>query len=231
VSLQFYEKFRLIDGFHIRLFYRNHRSLSLLTSAFDMKLPVLVQRIAPATVVTLALLLVATGFAIMAAFTSSFGPVAIITGMTILGLGVATIVTLGTDLILSAAPPEKAGAASAISETGADLGGSFGVAVLGSVGGAVYRTTVAIPDGLSRDSAAAVRDTLGAAVDVANALPSPSGSVLLASAQQAFEHGLVFASAAGFCVLLSTAVFFPGPTYAAVPCARQFKAKEKSDDQ
>jgi DHA2 family multidrug resistance protein-like MFS transporter len=170
--------------------------------------PMLVQRIAPAAVVTLALLLVAAGFAIMAAFTSGFGLVAIISGMIILGLGVATIVTLGTDLILTTAPPEKAGAASAISETGADLGGSFGVAVLGSVGVAVYRTAVAVPDGLSQDRAAAVRDTLGAAVDVANALPSPSGSVLLASAQQAFEQGLVFASAAGFCVLLSTAIFF-----------------------
>ena len=129
-------------------------------------------------------------------------------GMIVLGLGVATIVTLGTDLILTAAPPAKAGAASAISETGADLGGSFGVAVLGSVGVAVYRTAVAVPDGLSQDRAAAVRDTLGAAVDVANALPSPFGLVLLASAQQAFEQGLVFASAAGFSVLLSTAIFF-----------------------
>jgi MFS transporter, DHA2 family, multidrug resistance protein len=170
--------------------------------------PILVQRIAPAAVVTLALLLVATGFAIMAAFTSGFGVVAIISGMIILGLGVATIVTLGTDLILTAAPPEKAGAASAISETGADLGGSLGVAVLGSVGVAVYRTVVAVPDELSQDRAAAVRDTLGAAVDVANTLPGPSGSVLLSSAQQAFEQGLVFASGAGFCVLLSTAIFF-----------------------
>jgi len=170
--------------------------------------PILVQRIAPAAVVTLALLLVATGFAIMAAFTSGFGLVAIISGMIMLGLGVATVVTLGTDLILTAAPPEKAGAASAISETGADLGGSFGVAVLGSVGVAVYRTAVAVPDGLSQDRAAAVRDTLGAAVDVAKALSGPSGSVLLASARQAFEQGLVFASGAGFCALLSTAVFF-----------------------
>jgi DHA2 family multidrug resistance protein-like MFS transporter len=170
--------------------------------------PVLAQRVSPAAVVTLALLLVATGFAIMAAFTFGFGLAAVISGMIVLGLGVATIVTLGTDLILTAAPPEKAGAASAISETGADLGGSFGVAVLGSVGVAVYRAAVAIPEGLSGDRAAAVRDTLGAAVDVASTLPDHSGSVLLASAQQAFEQGLVSASGAGFCVLMFTAIFF-----------------------
>ncbi|XXY54873.1 hypothetical protein WME91_27455 [Sorangium sp. So ce269] len=143
-----------------------------------------------------------------AAFTSRIGLVAIISGMVLMGLGVATIVTLGTDLILAAAPPEKAGAASAISETGADLGGSFGVAVLGSVGVAVYRAAVAIPEELSRDRSAAARDTLGAAVDVASTLSEPSGSILLASAQQAFEQGLVFASGAGFCVLMSTAIFF-----------------------
>ncbi|HEV7369481.1 MFS transporter [Arenibaculum sp.] len=170
--------------------------------------PVLAQRVPPAVIVTSALLLVAAGFAVMTAFTAGFGLAAIISGMAVLGLGVAVIVTLGTDLILASAPADKAGAASAISETGADLGGSFGVAVLGSVGVAVYRAAVAVPEGLSEDRAAAVRDTLGAAVDVASALPGPSGSILLESAQQAFERGLVLASGAGFCVLLSTAIFF-----------------------
>ncbi|MBD9528708.1 MFS transporter [Paracoccus sp. PAR01] len=170
--------------------------------------PVVVQRVAPVAVVTFALLLVAVGFAILAAFTSGLGLVAIISGMCLLGLGVATIVTLGTDLILTAAPPAKAGAASAISETGAELGGSFGVAVLGSVGVAVYRAAVAIPAEIDAERAAAARGTLGAAVEIADTLPGSSGAALLASAQQAFERGLVFASAAGFCILLCTAMLF-----------------------
>ncbi|MTH61280.1 MFS transporter [Paracoccus litorisediminis] len=170
--------------------------------------PVVVQRVTPATVVTFALLLVAVGFAILAAFTSGLGLVAIISGMCLLGLGVATIVTLGTDLTLTAAPPAKAGAASAISETGAELGGSFGVAVLGSVGVAVYRAAVAIPAEIDAERAAAARGTLGAAVEIADTLPGSSGAALLASAQQAFERGLVFASAAGFCILLCTAMLF-----------------------
>jgi DHA2 family multidrug resistance protein-like MFS transporter len=170
--------------------------------------PVLVQRCSPAALVTSALLLVATGFAIIAALTPGFGLSAVIGGMVALGFGVATIVTLGTDLVLTAAPPEKAGAASALSETGADIGGSFGVAVLGSVGTAVYRASISIPEGLGEDRAAAARDTLGAAVDVANALSDPSGSALLASARQAFERGLVLASVAGFCILLFTAIVF-----------------------
>ena len=193
--------------------------------------PVLVQRVSPAVVVTLALLLVATGFAIMTAFTSGFGLVVIISGMIILGLGVATIVTLGTDLILTAAPPEKAGAASAISETGASLGGSVGVAVLGSVGVAAYRAAVAIPEGLSGDHSAAARNTLGQLSTSPALCPSPSGSVLLASAQQAFEQGLVFASGAGFASCCPPQFSLRGPTCAVVPCAQQLITKEKSDGQ
>ncbi|WP_338446950.1 MFS transporter [Pelagerythrobacter marensis] len=170
--------------------------------------PALARRIAPGTIVALALLLVAAGFAIMAAFTSGFGLFAIVAGMMVLGLGVATIVTMGTDLILTAAPPQKAGAASAISETGAEIGGGLGVALLGSIGVAVYRAMVLIPGNLANEDAAAARDTLGAAVDVAKELPDASGTILMTSAQHAFERGLVIATAAGCGVLLVTAFLF-----------------------
>ena len=58
-------------------------------------------------------------------------------------LGLAPVFTLATDLIVGAAPPERAGAASAISETGAELGGALGIAILGSIGTAVYRGAMA----------------------------------------------------------------------------------------
>ena len=47
-------------------------------------------------------------------------------------------------------PPERAGVASGISETGAELGGALGIAVLGSIGVAVYRSEIAdaLPDGV-----------------------------------------------------------------------------------
>ena len=41
--------------------------------------------------------------------------------------------------VVGAAPPERAGAASAISETSAEFGGALGIAVFGSIGVAVYR--------------------------------------------------------------------------------------------
>jgi DHA2 family multidrug resistance protein-like MFS transporter len=174
--------------------------------------PALAQRTSSARVVSGALLLTAVGLAILAALSAQYGLSAIISGMMILGLGVATIVTLGTDLVLTATPPEKAGAASAISETGADLGGSFGVVILGSIGVAVYRGTLIVPSGVVPAQSAAARDTLGGAVDVAAGLPEPIGRYLLTSAQDAFTHALQLATGAGFVVLLAMTVFFAWTT-------------------
>lgn len=47
--------------------------------------------------------------------------------------------TLGTDLVVACVPPERAGVASGISETGAELGGALEIAILGSISVAVYR--------------------------------------------------------------------------------------------
>jgi DHA2 family multidrug resistance protein-like MFS transporter len=46
------------------------------------------------------------------------------TGSVLLALGVSPAVTLATDLIVGAVPPERAGVASGLSETGTELGGS-----------------------------------------------------------------------------------------------------------
>ena len=70
--------------------------------------------------------------------------------------GISAAVILTTDLIISTAPPEQAGAASAISETGAELGLALGVAVLGSLATAIYRSEVAavIPAAASEETTA-----------------------------------------------------------------------------
>jgi MFS transporter, DHA2 family, multidrug resistance protein len=62
------------------------------------------------------------------------------------GLGVGMAMTLTTDAIVSAVPPHRAGAASAISETAYELGVALGIAVLGSVVTLVYRARLAVPD-------------------------------------------------------------------------------------
>lgn len=75
-------------------------------------------------------------------------------------------------MIVGSVQPERAGAASAISETASELGGALGIAVLGSLGTAIYRSTMASASlpGIPTHTIAAARDTLGAAVAEAQQL-------------------------------------------------------------
>jgi DHA2 family multidrug resistance protein-like MFS transporter len=99
---------------------------------------------------------------------------------------------LTTELVVGSASPERAGAASGISETGAELGGALGISILGSIGTAVYRSELAsgLPIGVPPEAAHTARNTLGAAVSVAAQLPEPLGLALLDVARGAFVQGL-----------------------------------------
>ncbi|MEU8382232.1 MFS transporter, partial [Streptosporangium sp. NPDC048865] len=77
---------------------------------------------------------------------------ALAAAMAALGAGVGLALTATSDAIVSAAPPEKAGSASSISETAYELGTGLGIAVLGSVLAALY--TAGLPAGLPGDSLA-----------------------------------------------------------------------------
>jgi DHA2 family multidrug resistance protein-like MFS transporter len=92
--------------------------------------------------------------------------------------------------VLSAAPPERAGAASALSETSSEFGGALGIAVMGSIVTAIYRGEVAgtLPAGLPAEAAEVARGTIGGAVSVAGELPAAAGAEVLDAAREAFAH-------------------------------------------
>jgi DHA2 family multidrug resistance protein-like MFS transporter len=126
----------------------------------------------------------------------------------VFSLALAPVDTLATDLAIGAAPPERAGAASALTETAAVFGGALGIAVLGVIGTSIYRSqlTGALPAGILPASAAAARDTLGGALAVAGQLPGQSGQALVQAARQAFTSGLHAAFAVSAAALLGAAV-------------------------
>jgi DHA2 family multidrug resistance protein-like MFS transporter len=150
--------------------------------------PVLVRRARPAYVMTGALVIVALGFGILAQADSSDGLAVLVTGYVVLSLGLAPVFTLATDLIVGAAPPEQAGAASAIAETSSELGGALGIAILGSIVTAIYRSAMAssVPSGVSQQVAEAAQDTLAGALAASQALPSQAAAALLHSGREAF---------------------------------------------
>lgn len=124
----------------------------------------------------------------------------------LVGAGAGLAETLTNDAILASVPPERAGAASGISETAYELGSSIGVAVLGSVLAAVYRADLALPDGLTAAQATTAGETLGGAAAVADTLPGPLGTQVLDAAQDAFSRGAAVTSAIGAVLLAAAAV-------------------------
>ncbi|WP_425859892.1 MFS transporter [Arthrobacter sp. TWP1-1] len=145
-------------------------------------------RFKPKFLVAGGLLLNATGFLIV--WLNTDGSVlGIIVAFAVLGAGVGMAETISNDLILAAAPPAKAGAASAISETAYEVGSVLGTAILGSVLAAAYRMNVAVPAGLAAEDTDAASQTLGGAMDVAAKLPEQQGAALLESAKHAFDSG------------------------------------------
>jgi MFS transporter, DHA2 family, multidrug resistance protein len=172
--------------------------------------PRILRRVRPAPVIGAGLAMAAIGLAALTQVGGSHGAdLAILASASlVISLGLAPVFTATTDLIVSSAPPERAGAASGISETGAELGGALGIAILGSIGVAVYRGALAdaLPEGLPAQVAAAARDTLGGAVGVAAQLPAELGVAVLAAARDAFVQGLQLTAGLSAVVAVAVAV-------------------------
>jgi MFS transporter, DHA2 family, multidrug resistance protein len=158
----------------------------------SMLAPVFVKRAPPAYVMAGGLALAAVGLLGLTQLTAESGLGVLIGSSFVYSLGIAPVFTLTNDLILGAAPPEKAGAASGISETGAELGGALSIAVLGTIGIAVYRAQVedSIPASVPADEAEVAQDTLGGAVAVSSELTDAVAAQLLDAARLAFTQGL-----------------------------------------
>jgi MFS transporter, DHA2 family, multidrug resistance protein len=164
--------------------------------------PALARRVRPAFLMAGGLLLAGGGFAAVASVPAT-GLAGLVTGTVLISLGMAPVFTLGTDLVVGAAPPERAGAAAAISETSSELGGALGIAALGSLATAIYRSrmTAAALDGVPADARRVALDTLGGAVAAAARLPGDLGQRLAVAARDAFSAALQVT--VGICVVVS----------------------------
>jgi len=158
--------------------------------------PRLLRYIRPAYLMAGGLTAAAIGLAVLAQVSSGDGLAIVVGSSLIISLGMAPVFGLTTELIVGSAPPERAGAASGISETGAELGGALGISILGSIGIAVYRSGIAdsLPSGIPASAVDAARDTLGAAMGVAADLPADLGAALVRVASAAFVQGMQMAA-------------------------------------
>jgi DHA2 family multidrug resistance protein-like MFS transporter len=164
--------------------------------AGSMTTPVFARWARPAYAMAAGLAIATVGCVLLAWVTADHSLAILVVGSVILYLGIAPVITLATDSIVSAAPPERAGSAASLSETSIELGGALGIAVLGSVGVAVYRSQLSedMPGGVTNADAGTSLETLGGAVHVSRQLGGQLGADLLAAAESAFTSGLVTVS-------------------------------------
>ncbi|AUI58904.1 hypothetical protein BKN51_12245 [Amycolatopsis sp. BJA-103] len=101
--------------------------------------PALVRRMPVHRLLAWSLAVSAAGFFVLAWTPDEQGVAPLVAGLVLIYLGLGPVMALSTDIVVSAAPPERAGAASALSETSVEFGLALGVAVLGSIGTFVQR--------------------------------------------------------------------------------------------
>ncbi|GAB3602157.1 MFS transporter [Microbacterium aureliae] len=155
------------------------------------------RRLPPRILVPAGLAVSASAYATVAATAAGSPTWVLVVAFLALGVGIGIAETVSNELVLSSAPPAKAGAASAVSETAYELGAVLGTAVLGGILTALYRVRLELPDGIPGDAAAAARETLAGAVHEAGRLDAVTGAALRDAAATAFDQGVGVTAALG----------------------------------
>ena len=170
--------------------------------------PLLTRWARPGPIMAGGLIIAAIGFAVLAEARHGSGLTIVVLGSAIVCLGLAPVTTLVVNLVLESAPPDKAGAASGLSETSTELGGAVGIAILGTIATAVYRAHVSshIPANVASGAAAKARNTLGGAVNAAGHLPQQTARALLSVSRDGFSSGLTVAATTSAVVLTLLAI-------------------------
>ncbi|GAA3141233.1 quaternary ammonium compound efflux MFS transporter QacA [Planomonospora alba] len=151
--------------------------------------PALAARIGARAVLSGGLLVSGAGFAAMYVLPLGYASVAV--ALLLVGAGMGAL-AIASAVIMSGSPADKAGSAAAIEETSYEVGGTLGVAVLGSVAAALYRSRVP----------AGTPESLGTALEAAAAARD---AALALQAQQAFSDSLVLTSGCGAVLMVIAA--------------------------
>jgi EmrB/QacA subfamily drug resistance transporter len=173
--------------------------------------PVIASRLGTKIVVPAGLMLMAAGFftaSTLGSGSAYFGPV--IGSMVLMAVGLGLVTAPSTGAILAVLPLGKAGVGSAVNDVTRELGGTFGVAVVGAVFSSVYGPRLAQllhGTGLPAPALAAARQSPAAALQVAGQAPPSAHAVIIDAADRAFVAGLSRGSLVCAAVVALGAVF------------------------
>jgi len=163
------------------------------------------RRFSPSVVVPSALVIAVAGL-ILVAVGGAQDVWMLVLAFVFMGAGTGAAQTVSGELIISSAPPDKAGAASAISETAYEFGAVLGTSILGGILTAWYRATLVVPDGVPASLASHAEETLAGAVNTASEIGGSVGEALREAATVAFDGGVVATSLIGAALLVIACV-------------------------
>jgi EmrB/QacA subfamily drug resistance transporter len=151
-------------------------------------------RFGPRVVIGSGLGVMAIGFVLastLKASTPYFGSVVI--SMVLIALGFGAVTAPSTTAIIAVLPKEKAGIGSAINDVTRELGGTIGVAVVGSVFASVYGTNIVsklrgLP--IAEPARQAAKSSVAAALAVAEQAPEQARPMIANAARTAFTDGM-----------------------------------------
>ncbi|HET7277103.1 MAG TPA: MFS transporter [Dermatophilaceae bacterium] len=166
-------------------------------------------RVGRAAVMTGGFVVGAMGYAVLATLRSGSPLAVALVGAGLLAMGLVAVMSVVTEAVIGGVSPERAGTASAVSESTSELGGALGVAVMGSIGAAIFRHSMddGLPVGLPEGATHAARESLATAQGAAANLPGGLGRQVSTAADAAFLDAMSAVSLAGALLLLAGAAF------------------------
>ncbi|WP_327356829.1 MFS transporter [Streptomyces sp. NBC_01304] len=166
--------------------------------------PKILQRLYARTAVALGLLLLGGSLFVPALPGDELTLVGI--SFAVAGVGCALVMATAVAVIMSAAPPERAGRAAAIQETALELGNVLGISIIGSVVAALYGSWLQAPAGTPAASLEQARGSIGEGAKAARELPAEVGEPLAQAANSAFTRAFDVSMTVTGGVLVAAAV-------------------------
>ncbi len=126
----------------------------------------------------------------------------------LIGVGMGLTMAPSTTMVMDSIPHDKAGVGSATNDASREVGGAFGIAIVGSAVNEIYQRELVVPPGLESQSGI-VSESFPAAIRIGNELIAQGnmlGMELIENAQHAFVEGMTGAAAISSLVAIVNAV-------------------------
>jgi DHA2 family multidrug resistance protein-like MFS transporter len=169
--------------------------------------PALARRVPKRRLMVGGLFLASAGVLLLTTLDGAAWQLCLFTGLVLLAAGLCPVCVFAPDLVVACASVEHAGAAAALTETSAELGGALGIALLGSLGSAVYRATLTARAASDIPHAALerARGSLVGIAEVTGLLPAAQATALESAAHAAYAGALHAVAVAASALTLASA--------------------------